>query len=218
MAAVGTAGPSETPHIGRQPGTSRSQGQVTGQGLGLPPLPPLPSSSFKYKYTSSLQEDHREPIFCVTFNNFDLAHRDVFVTVGQHRATIYKLLPGGEFELLQVYEDADRGRKTGGTTASAVGSESEVGEKFYCCKWSRDEESGAALLLIGGEKALVRVLDVSRACLVHVSVCRFWSSANVGRNRGRQGVKPFELGESESKINPSSARDAQNSQKAGAQQ
>ncbi|GIL74200.1 hypothetical protein Vretimale_1963 [Volvox reticuliferus] len=158
---MSTAGPSG------KPGTSRSQGQVTGHGMGFPLPPPPPSSSFKYKYAGSLQEDHREPIFCVTFNNFDLAHRDVFATVGQHRATIYQLLPGGEFELLQVYEDADRGRKAGSTAAAAVGSESEIGEKFYCCKWSRDDESGAALLLIAGEKALVRVLDVSRACLVH---------------------------------------------------
>ncbi|EFJ49895.1 polycomb group protein, partial [Volvox carteri f. nagariensis] len=97
----------------------------------------------------SLQEDHREPIFCVTFNNFDMAHRDVFATVGQHRVRVRA-----------------RGRR-GSEAGSGGGAEGDIGEKFYCCKWSVDEESGAALLLLAGEKALVRVLDVSRGYLVH---------------------------------------------------
>ncbi|KAG2441491.1 hypothetical protein HXX76_003113 [Chlamydomonas incerta] len=150
---------------------------------------------YKYKYMGSLQEDHREPLFCVAFNTFDLAHRDVFASVGQHRATIYRLLPGGQFEVLQVYEDGDRGRKSsaagsgggadadGGSgggavpgagvggpaaaAAAAAAATTAAGEHFYCCKWSVDASTGAALLLLAGEKALVRVLDVSRGCLVH---------------------------------------------------
>ncbi|KAG2437711.1 hypothetical protein HYH02_011089 [Chlamydomonas schloesseri] len=152
---------------------------------------------YKYKYTGCVQEDHREPLFCVAFNTFDLTHRDVFASVGQHRATIYRLLPGGQFEVLQVYEDGDRGRKSSGAggsgggadgadgasgaggaapgagvggpaaAAAAAAATTAAGEHFYCCKWSVDADSGAALLLLAGEKALVRVLDVSRGCLVH---------------------------------------------------
>lgn len=53
--------------------------------------------------------------------------------------------------------------------AAAAAATTAAGEHFYCCKWSVDADSGAALLLLAGEKALVRVLDVSRGCLLHVS-------------------------------------------------
>ncbi|KAG2484331.1 hypothetical protein HYH03_016873 [Edaphochlamys debaryana] len=186
-----------------QAGTSTGTG--AGSAHAAPAPPPLaraePAVSYKYRHTASLQEDHREPLFCIAFNTFDLRHRDVFASVGQHRATIYRLLPAGQFEVLQVYEDGDRGRKTGGGGGSSAGggggfSDAEEGaaaaagaagsgggggrhgssasaaattpngEHFYCCKWSADPDTGAALLLLAGEKALVRVLDVSRGCLV----------------------------------------------------
>ncbi|GFR44999.1 hypothetical protein Agub_g6309, partial [Astrephomene gubernaculifera] len=183
----------------------------------------------KYKYAGSLHEGHKEAIFCVAFNTCDLAHRDVFATVGHCRVSIYRLLPAGQFQVLQVYEDEDGSpgsqsrpkRKappalhdpstpsaadpTSAPTATAAlantadaatsavdpnapataanpatdaytaprgtsggtGSSSSGGERFHCCKWSRDPDSGAALLLAAGRKALVRVLDVSRGQLVH---------------------------------------------------
>ncbi|GLC45623.1 hypothetical protein PLESTB_001786700 [Pleodorina starrii] len=178
------AGAGSQAQPGSQQGLTQGQGQAQASGQGAPQQPQQPLSSlYKYRYVGGFQEDHKAPIFCVTFNNFDPAHGDVFATVGQQRASIYRQLPGGQFELLQVFEDGDRGRKRGsaagagaaeadgadggGGASGGAGAITENGEYFYCCKWSRDEESGAALLLVAGKKALVRVLDVSRGGLVH---------------------------------------------------
>ena len=36
---------------------------------------------------SSIEEDHRKPIFCITFNSLDPNPRDVFASVGGHRVS-----------------------------------------------------------------------------------------------------------------------------------
>lgn len=48
--------------------------------------------------------------------------------------------------------------------------QTQPGEEFYVCKWSRDAESGHPLLLIAGKNAMVRVIDGTTQRLVHVRV------------------------------------------------
>ncbi|KXZ50387.1 hypothetical protein GPECTOR_16g560 [Gonium pectorale] len=171
--------------------------QAAGSGNQQPQSAAASSNvTYKYKYAGSVQEDHKTPLFCVTFNTYDLRHRDLLATVGRYRATIYRLLPSGQFEVVQrgrqssddggvdepAEDSADEdaasaaigadcgggggGRRGGSRGGGGAGGLTETGESFYACKWSRDEASGAALLLVAGEKALMRVLDVSRGCLV----------------------------------------------------
>lgn len=62
-----------------------------------------------------------------------------------------------------------RAEQRGRQAMSASGEAAKTGEHFYACKWSRDVDSGAPLLLLAGEKGLVRVLDVAHECLLAVS-------------------------------------------------
>mmetsp|Transcript_6106 Transcript_6106/g.13268 ORF Transcript_6106/g.13268 Transcript_6106/m.13268 type:complete len:385 (+) Transcript_6106:260-1414(+) len=104
------------------------------------------SSSFKF--VNSIEEDHKRPVFCITFNFIDPKHKDVFASVGSNRATVYQCKPNGVFDTLQVYVDEDK-------------------DEFYVCKWTRHEETGAPLLLLAGHSGVIRVLDVSREVLLH---------------------------------------------------
>lgn len=42
-------------------------------------------------------------------------------------------------------------------------------ESYFCCKWTHEEGTRAPLLLVAGQKGLVRVLDCTTQELVHVS-------------------------------------------------
>ena len=59
------------------------------------------------------------------------------------QATIYRCLPDGGIEIVQVLEDAN------------------TNEEFYVCKWSIDLLTGAPLLLLAGKNALLQVYDLS---------------------------------------------------------
>eukprot|EP00955_Chlamydomonas_euryale_P044763 352965-Chlamydomonas_euryale.AAC.27 len=50
-----------------------------------------------------IEEDHRKPIFCITFNMLDPHNADIFASCGANRASVYRCGPDGETELMQAY-------------------------------------------------------------------------------------------------------------------
>ncbi|XP_028410311.1 polycomb protein eed-like [Dendronephthya gigantea] len=97
-----------------------------------------------YRCTNYLKEDHKQPLFGVTFNyNFDENAEDplIFATVGSNRASIYQCKDKGEIKLLQAYVDAD------------------PDENFYTAAWSFVLESGEPILAIAGSRGIIRIIS-----------------------------------------------------------
>ncbi|GAX80271.1 hypothetical protein CEUSTIGMA_g7709.t1 [Chlamydomonas eustigma] len=107
----------------------------------------MPPQGFKFQ--TSIEEEHKKPIFCITFNQVDSAHSRVFASVGSNRASIYECLDGGTIDVLQVYTDEDSD------------------ESFYVCKWTMNPDTRSPLLLIAGQKGVVRLVDCGSESLVH---------------------------------------------------
>lgn len=105
--------------------------------------------STQFRCSCVVEEDHKKPVYCVSFNFADLRHRNLFATVGLNRACIYRCKNDGGVELLQVYVDDDKA------------------ERFYVCKWSVNETTGAPLLLVAGSKGLVRAIDCHKNTVSH---------------------------------------------------
>lgn len=57
------------------------------------------------------------------------------------QATVYRCLPGGEVETVQIFEDRD------------------ASEEYYICRWSLDTRSGAPWLVVAGKKGLLLVIN-----------------------------------------------------------
>ncbi|KAI8476637.1 MAG: WD40-repeat-containing domain protein [Monoraphidium minutum] len=102
----------------------------------------------KFTCTNTLLEHDGQPIFGLKFNNCDPAYKDLLATVGNNRAHIYQCHPGGRVDVLQIYTDADKD------------------ESFFVCDWSQRPGSRAPLLLVGGQKAVLHVIDCSTQALV----------------------------------------------------
>lgn len=114
------------------------------------------------------------------------------------QATVYRCLPSGQLEVVQVYQDADvsarpvrePGRGSGpapggAATTRANGAQPglpdawccatlnlnalQSSEEFYVCKWSVDERSGAPLLLLAGKNGLLQVVDCATGAVLAVS-------------------------------------------------
>ncbi|CAB4027426.1 polycomb eed, partial [Paramuricea clavata] len=97
-----------------------------------------------YRCTNNLKEDHKQPLFGVTFNcNFDESAEDplIFATVGSNRASIYQCKDKGEIKLLQAYVDAD------------------PDENFYTAAWSFILDSGEPILAIAGSRGIIRIIS-----------------------------------------------------------
>ncbi|GAB4817599.1 hypothetical protein N2152v2_004645 [Parachlorella kessleri] len=62
-------------------------------------------------------------------------------------ATVYKCLPDGELDVLQVFQDSNED------------------EEYFACKWSLDASTGAPLLLLAGKNALLRVINCATGTL-----------------------------------------------------
>lgn len=103
----------------------------------------------KFELCSWIEESHKKPIYCVTFNHLCSEHGDVFAASGSNKASVYRCKPDGSFELLQAYVDADEK------------------ECFFVCKWSYLEDNGAPLLLLAGNKGIVRALNLNTQELHH---------------------------------------------------
>lgn len=93
------------------------------------------------------QESHRAPLYCASFNYLCQQHSDLFATVGSSRATVYRCLPDGNLQVVQVYRDSNNS------------------EEFYLCRWSHDTRTGASLLVLAGKNALVRVVNCATGML-----------------------------------------------------
>lgn len=94
----------------------------------------------KYKFTSYVKEDHKEPIFSVQFNPF--VSYNMFASVGSNRVTVYKIID----DLLQpVLCFADPHKS----------------EKFYCCAWAIDFGQRETVLLAAGDLGIIRIISPS---------------------------------------------------------
>lgn len=50
---------------------------------------------------------------------------------------------------------------------------SQPDEEYYACKWSMNEETLAPILLLGGKKGVLRVIDCGETKLVEVGIKEF---------------------------------------------
>jgi polycomb protein EED len=108
----------------------------------------LPSgpSQLAFRCTNHLKEDHGQPIFGISFNEFFPATENpIFATTGSNRVTVYRCLPGGEIDTLQSYEDPD------------------TEENFYTCCWTYNPETKECLVLAAGARGIIRVINVYTA-------------------------------------------------------
>ena len=83
----------------------------------------------------------------MAFNFFGRQHRDVFASAGSNRATVYRCPPEGGLSALHVFCDSD------------------PAEDYYVCAWSIDTATGAALLLLAGKSAVLKVINCATGTL-----------------------------------------------------
>jgi len=102
-------------------------------------------SKMNYKCTNFIKEDHKQPIFGVSFfdNIFDNEQDPlIFGSVGSNRASIYQCGEDcGRVNLLQSYIDAD------------------PEESFYTCTWTYNPANGDPLFCFAGGKGVIHVLN-----------------------------------------------------------
>lgn len=84
------------------------------------------------------------------------------------QATIYEAQPEGGIVPLQAYCDEDvraqrAARRLARTRPERDPPQSE--EYFFCCTWAFHDATGAALLLIAGQKGIIRILDANTQAL-----------------------------------------------------
>ncbi|XP_062515313.1 polycomb protein eed-like [Corticium candelabrum] len=108
------------------------------------------SSRLAFRCSNHIREDHGQPIFGISFNEFFPAtQHPIFATAGSNRVSVYRCLPGGEIAPLQKYEDPD------------------VEEIFYTCCWSYDVDTKESLLIASGARGVIRVINTCTRRLVH---------------------------------------------------
>lgn len=90
-----------------------------------------------------MKEEHDLPIYSVQFNYMDKRHRDMFATVGTNRVTVYRVdRESSDIQVLQAYHDSES-------------------QDLYTCAWTYNDENGHPMLLIGGDSARIKVLDIT---------------------------------------------------------
>ena len=115
--------------------SSSAAGAAASAASSLPQAP-------RYKCVNRIREGHGLPLYFVAFNTLDARHKDIFASAGTNRVTVYRALPSGAVDPLQLYVDED------------------PHENYYTLVYSIDLKTGSALLLVAGENAVVRVIDL----------------------------------------------------------
>jgi len=109
-----------------------------------------------YKICTWVKEDHRQPLFGVSFNPFNNPEDPpVFATVGSNRVTLYECVDGS-LNIIQCYTDPD------------------PEENFYtvCWLYSTDNATGeiSPLLAVAGNRGLIRIMSPVKLCNLHTII------------------------------------------------
>jgi len=107
--------------------------------------------SLDYKHMGFWKEDHKSPIFGVSFNHIlEDDQPTVFATVGTNRVTIWEAYPD-TIKLAQCYSDPD------------------PFECFYTCAWSYDKITGYPILAAAGSRGIIRIFSPEKMeCTKHL--------------------------------------------------
>ena len=103
----------------------------------------------RYNFTTAIQEERKKgkhAIYNIAYCDFE-GVESIFAAVGGNRVSVYESVSDGHIDLKQVYVDDDDT------------------EDYYCCRWTFDEVNQSPLLLCGGAKGIVKVIDCRRQML-----------------------------------------------------
>ena len=106
------------------------------------------SDSSGFRFTAMLAEDHKSPLYTLSFCEQGPGRNTHFVVAGSNRATVYECVPSGDLKMVQCYVDEDES------------------EAYYASGWAIDDATGAPLLLLGGLQAQLKIIDCSQEHVV----------------------------------------------------
>ena len=125
----------------------RNGSRVTnGKKLSTSSISRRKNANFQFKYSHHVGESHKQPIFGIAFNSYlEISHdRRVFAVTGSSRVSVYECMKDGHLQLLQSFDDPDKE------------------EIFYCCVWTYDDVSSESILVTGGARGIVRIINPAR--------------------------------------------------------
>ncbi|CAH8361978.1 unnamed protein product [Eruca vesicaria subsp. sativa] len=116
-----------------------------------------PSNQKSYKLTNKIR-DGETPVYSLVFNFLDSRFFSVFVSACGNRINVYNCLEDGGIAPLQSYADEDKE------------------ESFYTVSWACGVK-GNPFVVAGGEKGIIRVIDVGNE-KIHKSLVGHGNSVN----------------------------------------
>ncbi|GHP11408.1 hypothetical protein PPROV_001013600 [Pycnococcus provasolii] len=141
----------------------------------------------RYVCVDSVREDHEKPLYGICFNTCDMRHANVFATVGDRRASIYRAhavnrdgtttdananantaAAGNSWSADDLNQPMETSNPDPPSSAQRqptieclqVYVDENPDEHFFCCTFTRDvHDADQPILCVGGEKGVIRVLD-----------------------------------------------------------
>eukprot|EP01023_Acetabularia_acetabulum_P056211 TRINITY_DN6523_c0_g1_i1.p1 TRINITY_DN6523_c0_g1~~TRINITY_DN6523_c0_g1_i1.p1 ORF type:complete len:364 (-),score=69.41 TRINITY_DN6523_c0_g1_i1:267-1358(-) len=101
------------------------------------------SGQQRYVVSDKVRESHGASMYGCVINEVDPNNINIVATIGANQASVYRLSSDGKFEIVQIYKDED------------------AGEVFYCCKFSALLESKSPVLLLGGVRGLIKLINLA---------------------------------------------------------
>lgn len=122
-------------------------------------------TSAPFVFTNYIEDFERQnlPIYGCSFNRF-VQNKDIFATVGSNRVSIYEATPLGYQEEVSLSGKNSHGSKAIRKVPLKLlrcYSDPDPDEIFYTVCWSKDQESKAFLLAVGGLRGIIRIINVS---------------------------------------------------------
>ncbi|KAJ0264589.1 WD40 repeat-containing protein [Hirschfeldia incana] len=114
----------------------------------------IPSNKKSYKMTNRIQEG-KTPLYSVAFNFIDARLFTCFASAGGNGINLYNCLEDGSISLLHAFADEDKE------------------ESFYTVSWACGVE-GNPFVVAGGEKGIIRVIDVNNGKIHKDESVRLW--------------------------------------------
>eukprot|EP01041_Mallomonas_annulata_P012698 gene12698-26752_t len=110
----------------------------------IPFLAGRTSTTMTFRLEDKIDDSAHKRLYSVKYCNNLPSYSDYFAAVGRNSASIYRKAEGTLAELVQAYVDEDES------------------EYYYCCTWGANV-NGLPLLLIGGERGIVKGIN----CINH---------------------------------------------------